>query len=274
MLLMRLIRATGFKRFAAFVSPAFFDVVPTGAMLQRARRLLSDYRDAQGFAEAVEARRRSLDAASIGVALTTVRAAEPGPTRPLADLATADRRSVGEAVLRLYFHQLMTDGPTLLDLSAGRFGRGTPQRGVEWRVRAGYAVWDVRFQSAIRQVYRGFYTDDARAMNDGLEALGLGSAALLFRRHFGDGDQTAVEFSVDHFVSSFHSVFMHCKEHGIRLAPDFLPLGIYLATLYETLEQLGVPLDVRSAFHRAVGADRTPNSIHPSSDPNAWRSTG
>jgi hypothetical protein len=37
----------------------------------------------------------------------------------------------------------------------------------------------------------------------------------------------------------------------VRLHPDFVALGVYLAALYEHLEELDVPLDVRGAFAAA-----------------------
>ncbi len=246
-MLLRLIRATGFKRFLGFVSPAFFDVVSPLGMLGRARGLYANYRDDQGFAESVRRRQQAL--AAIGERMQVVlEGPEDGRPPPAAPLSEADRRRRGEAVLRIYFHQLLTDSPTLLDLSAARFRGGDP---VEWWAGPGHVVWASSFQAAIRRLYAGFYLDDEAEMNGGLQALGLATAAPLFQRHFGEGDQTAVTFSVEHFISSFHEVFMHCKEHGIRLHSDFLPLGIYLATLYEHLEGLKVPLDVRSAFQAA-----------------------
>lgn len=246
-MLLRLIRATGFKRFLGFVSPAFFDVVSPIGMLGRARGLYTSYRDHQGFTESVHRRQRALAAVGddIQVVLAGPEAGRPPPPTPSSE---ADRKRLGEAVLRVYFHQLLTDAPTLLDLSGARFRAEEP---VAWWAGPGHVVWSASFQAAIRRLYAGFYLDDETEMNGGLEALGLASAAALFRRHFGDGDQTAVMFSVEHFVSSFHEVFMHCKERGIRLHSDFLPLGIYLATLYEHLEGLKVPLDVRSAFQAA-----------------------
>ncbi len=247
MFIFRLLRAAGFQRLLGFVSPAFFDVVPAGAMLARGRTLLAAYRDARAFEKARDERSKRLSAAGLEVEL----AAAPTPSGPADEFPLEQRRSVGEAVLRLYFHQLLTDGPTLLDLSAAKFRGSHP---VQWSPGPGHVEWDPAFQSALRQIYVGFYTDDGAVMVAGLSELGLESAEPLFRKHFGEGDQSAVTFSVDHFVSSFHAVFTHCKEQGIRLHPDFLPLGVYLASLYEHLQGIGAPLDVRSAF---VAADRT-----------------
>lgn len=250
-MLVKLIQATGLKRFLAFVTPAFFDVVPAGKMLGQARRLIADYRNEDEFETAVRIREKALDEAGLGVSLTSAPLGAP-----LEDLPEADRKAAGEAVLRLFFHQLFTDEPTLLDLSAQRFGSAgasaDEQGGVCWRAGPGHVRWDPRFQASVRKLYIGFYGDDDAVMADGLRALNLESASDLFREHFGLGDQTRVLFSVDHFVSTFHKVFVHCKDHGIQLDAGFLPLGIYLASMYETLDRLDVALDVRSAFRAAT----------------------
>jgi hypothetical protein len=96
----------------------------------------------------------------------------------------------------------------------------------------------------------GAYRDDKSAFRAGLEALNLSHAEDVFVKHFGDG-QRAVRFEVKHFVSTFHQVFVRCRDAGTRLHADFLLLGLYLATLYDHLEQLGVAVDVVSAFEQA-----------------------
>ena len=68
-------------------------------------------------------------------------------------------------------------------------------------------------------------------------------------------------FEVNAFVASFHAIFVRCKERGIELHPNFLPLGLNLATLYATLEALRGPFDVRAA--RAVISPTTLPRCHP-----------
>ena len=93
--------------------------------------------------------------------------------------------------------------------------------------------------------------DDDAAFRKALAALHLDAAADLFLDHFGAGEQTAVRFEMAHFTRSFHAVFVRCRERGVQLHPNFVPLGVYLAALYEHLEGLDVPLDVRAAFAAA-----------------------
>jgi hypothetical protein len=111
--------------------------------------------------------------------------------------------------------------------------------------------WDSAFLDAIRRMYRGFYAGEDAAFHTALTDLHLDVAADLFLDHFGSGDQSAVRFEMAHFTRSFHAVFLRCREHGVRLHPDFVALGVYLAALYEHLESLDVPLDARRAFAAA-----------------------
>jgi hypothetical protein len=60
-----------------------------------------------------------------------------------------------------------------------------------------------------------------------------------------------VRFEVKQFISTFHEVFLRCKASRTALHPDFLPLGLYLATLYDHLERLGMAVDVVAAFGEA-----------------------
>jgi hypothetical protein len=45
--------------------------------------------------------------------------------------------------------------------------------------------------------------------------------------------------------------FVLCRDAKQSLHADFLPLGIYLAALYDHLERIGVAVDVLGAFEKA-----------------------
>jgi len=253
----RLAAGTGFRRFMDFVSPAFFDVMPMGKLMGEVKAMVSGYRDAEGFADRVEARAANLD--GVGVTLD-LEAEGTDPTT----LEEGRRKAVGEAVLRLYFRQLRDGAPVLVDLSKERF----VLRGEElcWRPGRGHAVWSDDFRRQLVAVYRGYYHEGGDGLRKALVPLGLESATDVFRSVFGEGDQSAVTFSVESFVDAFHRVFVHCKERGIELDPHFMGLGIYLATMYETLDALGMPLDVRGAYCAAdpVPARATPGQVSSS----------
>jgi hypothetical protein len=114
-------------------------------------------------------------------------------------------------------------------------------------------AFDAAFHAGLRDLYFGFYLDDAARFSSAARALGLRGAEAALRAQFGSGDQTAVRFSLPDFQRRFQSVFDACKASGEKLHPGFIGLGVGLATLYSHLEQTGGSHDVRSAFLRAAG---------------------
>jgi len=234
-LVSRLVQGTSFAQFTDFVSPAFFQVMPARQLFVQGRALVSSYRDASAFADAMGMRREELEKTSLDVTIGA-------PVLEGKLSAAPDKKHLGETVLALYFQQLFTRQPTLLDLSSRRF---THRDGhLVWSVGAGHVRWDEGFRTALCEAYRALYNggDVAAA----LAPIGLSSAADVFGRHLGEG--SLVTFNVDAFVNAFHALFVHCRDQGISLHPNFLPLGLYIATVVDTLEKLGVALDVRSAF--------------------------
>lgn len=218
-------------------SPALFDVVSLPAVLRRGRDVMSESRRSWK-AERSRLARRVADLALL----------ETGAGASLESLPAPARTTVGERILTLYFRQLYSDAPTALDLRASSWH--VLDARLHWDPAAVTVRWDPTFIDAMRGVYRGFYEDDNDAFMGHLARLDLDGAADLFRAHIGSGDPSAHTFDRAAFVSSFGAIFEHCKEAGVRLHPDFVLLGAYLGGLYDSLADLGVPLDVASAFHR------------------------
>ena len=235
----KLLEASEFGQWASFVSPAFFDVMPTRALWRRFKALASDARDRELFQQAVAERQSWLARSAVPVSLGSPEARRPRPdeARP-GTPAAAERAS---AVAALYFHQLLHGELTLLTEDAGT---------LLWRPAAWIARWDPSFILALRRLYTGFYAGETAEFHAGLRALNLLHAEHVFRQHFGDGQGT-VRFQVKHFVSTFHRVFVLCRDQKTQLHPDFLPLGLYLASLYDHEERLGAAVDVAAAFENA-----------------------
>jgi hypothetical protein len=243
----KLLSGGEFGQWASFVTPAFFSVMPTKPLWQRFKGLVQGTRDPKLYARVVRERQALLARSSIAVVLEG-----PGE-RHEADLSTAgaDAGMAPEArasrVVSLYFHQILHGDTTLLDLRPQAFSAQHP---LTWRPAPWIADWDAAFIEALRQIYAGFYREDDSGFRAGLAALNLTHSEDVFRRHFGGG-QRAVRFEVKHFVATFHQVFVRCRDAHTRLHPDFLLLGLYLASLYDHLERLGVTVDVGSAFEHA-----------------------
>ena len=251
------VHAADLRRFADLASPSFFEVVPMRALWSQGRALLASTRDPTGFSQL---RRRVADVLGrlgVPVALGTEH-------EPSAEPTTIDPVQRGQWVLQIYFAQLAQLGQAALDLRPARFHAWRDPQGttmMTWNPRPLAVAWDPAFIAGVRGLYSGFYRDDSALFERSADALGLSVATDLFRQQFGTGDQTAVRFELDRFKESFHQIFVRCREHGVALHPNFVALGIYLGGLYEHLDPLGVPLNVRAAFD-AVWAGPRPSVVH------------
>lgn len=230
--LFKSLRGTDWELLTGFVSPAFFDVVPTLGMARVFGKLVKDYANPAEFEKALKKARKTVPRLS---------AAE-----------CDDPMARGRAVLELYFRQIFDFDAAVLDVRASAF-EFKPGK-VTWSPKPIYYEWDAKFLAALRQLYGGFYRDDEVEFRAGLAALDLEHAKDAFKAHFGSGDQSAVTFSLAAFKKSFQAIFESCKKNKTRLHPDFFALGAYLLCLYEHLEALEVPLDVRGAFDAATHA--------------------
>ena len=107
----------------------------------------------------------------------------------------------------------------------------------------------------MRQLYAAFYgaaSEDAYLA--ALRSLGIEAVADTFDRAFGGARKTAARFQLADFRVTFHEVFTRCLETHSSLHPDFLTLGIAIATLYDHLELDGGTYDVAACYARAVQA--------------------
>lgn len=124
---------------------------------------------------------------------------------------------------------------------------------LEWSPARLAIVWQEDFLLHLRALYQGFYQGDDAGFRAALKDLRLLSVETLFRQHFGDGDQTEVVFSTRHFMKTFTEIFEASARSKISLHRNFVALGFYLASLYQSLEGLGGPFDVRAAFFASGG---------------------
>lgn len=245
---LRMLRATEWGQLLDFVSPSFFEVLSVRGLAGASRDLIASTRDDAGMREIARGMAERIAVRAIPIRLDLERGRESSGA---GQRSSDDARIVrGQLVLRLYFEQILGAKAALLDLRGSHFAMRSDT--LVWSPARGFVRWDPVFLDAVRRMYRGFYTDDDAAFRAALAALHLEAAADLFLDHFGVGEQTAVRFEMAHFTRSFHAVFVRCRERGVQLHPNFVALGVYLGALYEHLEGLDVPLDVRAAFAEAT----------------------
>ena len=243
-LLIDTVRQSGGAALLDFVSPSFFEVVSVGKSTLLASRLI---RDAMLPIPADQGAlfQRMMDAQKIPVLLDVTKARGNAKSTALGGLTLSDEE-YGSVILKLYFSLIFMSQESILDLRCQTFSMEDGR--LIWRPARVVHQWEVGFIEPMREIYRGFYSENKKQFRDGLDKLHLGSAEDLFLAHFGTGDQSQVTFTMSGFRKSFHDIFVHCKAHKIRLHEDFLPLGILLGSLYENLSHLTVALNVREAF--------------------------
>ncbi len=229
-------------RLKDFVSPSFFDVLPARTLWSEGRSLLGSRRDRDGFDELLGKLRPIVSGEPVGI--TMVDALPEASSE--AEARTEDPGARGQAVLRLYFAQLAHLDTAAVDLRHQHF-RWAQDR-LQWAPAPLFSRWDPDFLRGVRELYAGFYRGDDAMFEGAAERLGLTPALDLFVQQFGTGDQTSVTFEQEAFKSSFHAIFVRCRDAGLTLNGSFIPLGVMLGALYEHLSTLAVPLNVRAAF--------------------------
>jgi len=248
-MLQKLLKSADLRQLTSFVSPAFFDVMPMGKIWSRGRALMTS-RGSKTYRDAVEQRVAELARVPLAVRLGG------GAFAPARDNLGAGVEANATRVVTLYFHQLFSDSPTLLDLRGGSCRMEGTTLG--WDPAPWVCVWDPAFLNDLRMLYRGFYSGDDALFKRALVDLHIDHSEDLFREHFG-AEQSGQSFKMRDFVDTFHQVFVRCKERKIALHPDFLALGVYLATMYEQLDGLEVRIDVRACFERVQQGQASSN---------------
>ncbi|MEL6344472.1 MAG: hypothetical protein AAFV53_15240 [Myxococcota bacterium] len=236
-MLRTLLKGLEWSELKDYISPAFFEVMPARQISRQITNL-------------TRTRLRSPD-----VARQRLAANVPAEVQVVADASSRPpddsvRRTHGQRLLTLYFHQLYHHPTAFLDLRQLRFDASEAQS--IWAPGWMRITWEPRFIANIRALYLGYYGGDMDRFDQAIDQLSLRPARDIFLNHFGDGEQRAVQFARTTFHHSFHEAFMACAREGTELHGDFIGLGIYLACLYEHLEALGLAYDVRTAFHQAT----------------------
>ncbi|MEM9303435.1 MAG: hypothetical protein AAGE01_15065 [Pseudomonadota bacterium] len=183
----------------------------------------------------------------------------------LEELDDASRRHVGDALLRLYFGQLLVEEGLFLDLRIARLGHDEER--LQFAPNGLWIRLDPGFRQGMLALYRSFYGSDEAAFDRALRQMGvlrdgLGGAAeeelkALLEAHFGV-KQHDQRFAIDDFKHSFDELFEFFVAHDYRLRSDFVFVGFYLITLYLSLERLGQSHDVRSICEATLLEGRGP----------------
>lgn len=241
--LLKNLKGTDWEMLTAFVSPVFFEVVPTIGMAKVFGVIVKDFANTREFDRVREATKETIEKINEGQTNPCQLVKSLTKKQDRRSLGVEERQAFGQLVLKIYFAQIFSKHKSILDLRSSAFVWPS-----EWAPKPVYYQWNTDFKSGLQDLYQGFYTNDDPLLTAGLSKLNLLHAKKVINGHFGEGEQDAVRFSLEHFKKSLHAVFISCKENKSRLHSDFFALGAYLLCLYENLEGLDCSLDVRRAF--------------------------
>lgn len=241
---LRGIQNNEWSHFMDYLSPVFFEVVPTLDIAKQTTQLGKTFAKLKHIDE--EAGVRAL----IRDLRLPVNFREPKTSSEM--LTSLSKHEKGRIALSLYFGQIMHLPFAWLDLRSNTFEYLSKE--CNWDPGAWIMRWDEAFLSAMRKIYRGYYGRDEKLYREGLVELHLEHAADLFTKQFGGGDNTAVRFKLKDFRDSFHEIFLSCKKSHTTLHPSFFALGLLLSSLYENLEGLDDTFNVGEIFLAVLNA--------------------
>lgn len=245
-MLHRLLKQSDWAFLLDFVSPAFFKVIPPLELAAQATALAKRTQNRPLY-ELIRKNFESVDGLLLEAGAMTQEVRAPLGVSAL-DVPAERQAQLAALIVDLYFAQLHAGPHMLLDLRLSRF-RMCDDVWV-WRPAPLIGEFQDSFSRSMCSLYEGFYTGKPELMMSSLEELGLEWAYETFIHHFGEGDQSRVEFRMSHFIQTFHDIFMRCKKNKKSLRGEFVQLGVALGLMYESLESLQSPVNVRDSYLR------------------------
>jgi hypothetical protein len=173
---------------------------------------------------------------------------------------TLSSKEDGEKILKIYFSQFFEKNlPIHIDLRKSSFSSSVS---LSWNPSKVNYTFSQKFLDGVCSLYTGFYFDNAGKFEEGLTQLEMINASMseiqknnmkeLFFNHFGEGKTSDVKFSLKKLQASFNAIFTYFLKEDIPLNPEFAILGVYLVTLYLTLEDIPHVLNVSDVFNEVV----------------------
>ena len=119
--------------------------------------------------------------------------------------------------------------------------------------------FDLQFSKSLKLLYQGYYEQRPLDLREGLIQMNfLGreqdSSTIegLLASYFGSATDKPSTFSIDQYRKSFLDLYNYLRLNHRKIPANFVWLGIILAGMCETLQELGVDYQVREAYRRAV----------------------
>lgn len=174
-------------------------------------------------------------------------------------------KMLGNTLLKIYFLQLFSPHGIFLDLRSHHFFKSPSDDSFShqlwWVPSPFWTQMSSQFRSGILKVYEGFYLEDENLYYQGLEEIALlnpqmshqekTELGLLFKKQFGNALDEEMNFKLDHLKESIIHLSNFMVRKRLKISNDFLYLGIYLVTLYSTLEELNSYHPVKKIYLEA-----------------------
>lgn len=209
-----------------------------------------------------------LEVIQLGLKLVKTKSSKISPQvqSKLSEGLLDDDKSLGIFALRLYFYQIFHLHAFSLDLRRSHFCYANFW--IYESEKLGYQ-FSQSFISGLKNTYKSYYLNQTQGMEESLEQLKLFAPTWntdqkkallnLFLEHFKAGADRPIYFKISDMLESFGNIFFYIKDNGGKVPSEFALLGIYLASLYLTLEATGQDYDVKEAFLFSTGL--SPNNL-------------
>lgn len=249
MILMRILPGV-LKELSKHVPTVLFETVEWSELAAElpkiSRRILSK----DGYDDLYQSQKLQID--PYGITLTN---------ETLSSIELSKNKTVAEKILTLYFVQLFSPDGLFLDLRANHFAEENST--LKWHPTGFWTKFDDSFREGLLKVYDGFYLENDALYYEGLQEIGLLKPDFkdedkkvlgdLFREQFGGAQNENMKFKLEHFRTSIMRMSDFMLKKKVKISKDFLYLGIYLVTLYSTLEATNEALPVKQIFLNVRG---------------------
>jgi predicted unusual protein kinase regulating ubiquinone biosynthesis (AarF/ABC1/UbiB family) len=174
----------------------------------------------------------------------------------IASSSVVSNKWLGKKLLTLYFMQLFSPHGLFLDLRSNHFVDENPL--LKFHPTGLWTKFDEDFRLGLLKVYDGFYLGNEEIYYEGLEEIGLlkhewphadkEELGSLFKAQFGNALTEEMFFDLENFKNAIIKMSNFMLNKKVKISKDFLYLGIYLVTLYATLEETREKLPVKNIY--------------------------
>ena len=165
-------------------------------------------------------------------------------------------KDLGIFVLRLYFYQIINLEFFSIDLRRNRFHFQNDH----WHYNSKHLGFGFNedLRSALFETYDYYYVERKGNLIDALIRMGLvqpnwhdthkKEVESAFIKHFKGADSKRQKFTMRDLIKSFTEIFTIIRDKGGKVPSEFSMLGVYLTSMYLTLDKIDESFDVEACY--------------------------